>query len=113
MLMQIPTKTKKPVKRKITEKNKKHCTKEKNRTQIKSKKSPKNSRKTRKLANLTQLNILVVSHNEDNVGPDVSAVSLDATPQALSPRGDEGPAAWSPVQRQQGQPSQPLHQHGA
>lgn len=67
----------------------------------------------RKRANLTQLNILVVSHDEDNVGPDVSAVSLDATPQALRPGGGEGPAAWSPVQGQQGQPSQPMHQHGA
>lgn len=72
-----------------------------------------NSRKTWKLANLTQLDILVVSYDEDNVGPDVSAVSLDATPQALSPGGGEGPAAWKPVQRQQGHPSQPLHQHGS
>lgn len=80
---------------------------------MKSKQGSFNSRKTSKCANLTQLNILVVSHDEDNVGPDVPAVSLDATPQALSPGCDEGPAAWSPVQRQQGQPGQPLHQHGA
>lgn len=80
---------------------------------MKSKQGLYNFRKTRKYASLTQLNILVVRHDEDNVGPDVSAVSLDATPKALSPGGDEGPAAWSPVQRQQGQPSQPLHQHGA
>jgi len=70
------------------------------------------SRKSRKFARLTQLNILIVSHDEDDVGPDVSAVSLDATPEALSPGGGKGPAAWSPVQRQQGQPGQPLNQHG-
>lgn len=64
-------------------------------------------------ASLTQLNILVISHDEDDVGPDVSAVSLDATSQALSPGGGKRPAAWSPVQTQQGQPGQPLHQHGA
>lgn len=80
---------------------------------MKSEQGQQNSRKTRTCANLTQFNILVVSYDEDNVGPDVSAVSLDATPQALSLGGGEGPAAWSPVQRQQGQPSQPLHQHGA
>lgn len=66
---------------------------------MKNKWSPYYSRKTGKGANLTQLNILVVSHDEDNVGPDVSAVPLDATPQALSPGGDEGPVSWSPVQR--------------
>lgn len=61
---------------------------------------------------LTQLNILVVSHDEDDVGPDVSAVSLNAAPEALSPGGGEGPAAWSPIQRQEGQPGQPVNQHG-
>lgn len=60
---------------------------------------------------LTQLNILVVSQDEDDVWPDVSAVSLDATSQALGPGSGEGQAAWRPVQRQQGQPGQPLHQH--
>lgn len=58
----------------------------------------------------TQLNVLVVGHDEDNVGPDVPAVSLDATPQTLSSGGDKGQAAWSPFQRQQDQPSH--HQHG-
>lgn len=71
------------------------------------------SRRGRKCASLTQFNILVVGHDEDNVGPDVPAVPLDATPQALSFGGDEGPVAWSQFQRQQDDASQPSHQHGA
>lgn len=53
---------------------------------------------SRKFASLTQLNILVISHDEDDVGSDVSAVFLDTTPEDLSPGGGEGPAAWKPVQ---------------
>lgn len=74
-----------------------------------SKWNPYYSKKTRKCSSLTQFNILIVSHDEDNVGPDVPAVSLDATPQTLGLGGDEGPVAWSPVQRQQRKPSQPPH----
>lgn len=65
-----------------------------------------------KYATLTQLNVLVVSHDEDDVWSDVSAVSLDATPEPLSSGGGESPAAWSPIQTQQSQPGQPLNQHG-
>lgn len=64
------------------------------------------------MAPLTQLNILVVGHDEDDIWSDVSAVPLDATPEALSSGGGESPAAWSPIQTQQGQPGQPLNQHG-
>lgn len=62
---------------------------------------------------LTQFNILVVGHDEDDVGPDVPAVPLDAAPQALGPGGDKGPAARTQLQGQQGHAAQPLHQHGA
>lgn len=66
--------------------------------------------KNNKMCQPTQLDILVVGHDEDNVGPDVPAVSLDATPQSLSSGGDEGQAAWSQFQRQQEKPSH--NQHG-
>lgn len=58
---------------------------------------------------LTQLNILVIGHDEDDVGPDISAVPLDATSKPLSPGGGKGLAAWSPVHRQQDQPGEPVN----
>lgn len=57
----------------------------------------KKIKKTRRCANLTQLNVLVISHDQNDVGPNVSAVSLDAAPEALSPGSGEGPVAWNPV----------------
>lgn len=61
---------------------------------------------------LTQLHILVIGHDEDDVGSDISAVPLYTTPESLSPGGGKTPAAWSPVQRQQDQPGEPVNQHG-
>ena len=62
---------------------------------------------------LTQLHVLVVGHDEDDVGPDVPAVPLDAAPKPLGSGGGEGRAAGGPVQRQEGRAAQePLEEHG-
>ena len=59
---------------------------------------------------LTELHVLVIGHDENDVGPDVAAVALDSATQALAPRGEGRRGRQLGQHEAQGQ--EPAQAHG-